>query len=79
MAAVLIVRPWGLFGKPEAAARRTGGVSDQPGNAARAAPTAASISAALANATRRLSAPAAGSNTSPVRPDEPSTGLPPMK
>jgi branched-chain amino acid transport system permease protein len=25
MAVVLIVRPWGLFGKPEAAARRTPG------------------------------------------------------
>ena len=27
MAAVLIVRPWGLFGKPEAAARRTPGIT----------------------------------------------------
>jgi branched-chain amino acid transport system permease protein len=30
MAAVLIVRPWGLFGKPEAAARRTPGLSVHP-------------------------------------------------
>src|SRR6266581_8148943 len=30
MAAVLIVRPWGLFGKPEAAARRTPGLTVNP-------------------------------------------------
>jgi len=30
MAAVLIVRPWGLFGKPEAAARKTPGLSVRP-------------------------------------------------
>jgi branched-chain amino acid transport system permease protein len=30
MAAVLIVRPWGLFGKPEAAARRTPGLTVTP-------------------------------------------------
>jgi branched-chain amino acid transport system permease protein len=30
MAAVLIVRPWGLFGKPEAAARQTPGLAVQP-------------------------------------------------
>jgi branched-chain amino acid transport system permease protein len=30
MAAVLIVRPWGLFGKPEAAARRTPGITVNP-------------------------------------------------
>jgi branched-chain amino acid transport system permease protein len=30
MAAVLIVRPWGLFGKPEAAARRTPGLTFTP-------------------------------------------------
>jgi branched-chain amino acid transport system permease protein len=30
MAAVLIVRPWGLFGKPEAAARRTPGLTLNP-------------------------------------------------
>ena len=30
MAVVLIVRPWGLFGKPEAAARRTPGLSVNP-------------------------------------------------
>ncbi len=30
MAVVLIVRPWGLFGKPEAPARRTPGASVQP-------------------------------------------------
>jgi branched-chain amino acid transport system permease protein len=30
MAAVLIVRPWGLFGKPEAAARRTPGLTVHP-------------------------------------------------
>ena len=30
MAAVLIVRPWGLFGKPEAAARQTPGIVVQP-------------------------------------------------
>ncbi len=30
MAIVLIVRPWGLFGKPEAAARRTPGLSVNP-------------------------------------------------
>jgi len=30
MAVVLIVRPWGLFGKPEAAARRTPGLSVHP-------------------------------------------------
>src|SRR5690349_18136760 len=30
MAVVLIVRPWGLFGKPEAAARRTPGLTVNP-------------------------------------------------
>ncbi|MBN8961930.1 MAG: ABC transporter permease [Rhizobiales bacterium] len=30
MAVVLIVRPWGLFGKPEAAARQTPGLAVQP-------------------------------------------------
>jgi branched-chain amino acid transport system permease protein len=30
MAAVLIVRPWGLFGKPEAVARKTPGLSVRP-------------------------------------------------
>src|SRR3981081_1579571 len=30
MAAVLIVRPWGLFGRPEAAARRTPGLTVNP-------------------------------------------------
>ena len=30
MAVVLIVRPWGLFGKPEAAARKTPGLSVRP-------------------------------------------------
>ncbi len=30
MAVVLIVRPWGLFGKPEAAARQTPGLAIQP-------------------------------------------------
>ena len=30
MAAVLIVRPWGLFGRPEAAARRTPGITVNP-------------------------------------------------
>src|SRR2546429_2633736 len=30
MAAVLIVRPWGLFGRPEAAARRTPGITANP-------------------------------------------------
>src|SRR6202008_3451907 len=30
MAVVLIVRPWGLFGKPEAAARRTPGLTVTP-------------------------------------------------
>ncbi len=30
MAAVLIVRPWGLFGKPEAAARKTPGLTVRP-------------------------------------------------
>ena len=30
MAVVLIVRPWGLFGKPEAAARKTPGLSMRP-------------------------------------------------
>ncbi|RZI37839.1 ABC transporter permease, partial [Herbaspirillum sp. HC18] len=30
MAAVLIVRPWGLFGKPEAPARRTPGLTVNP-------------------------------------------------
>src|SRR4029078_4599794 len=30
MAIVLIVRPWGLFGKPEAAARRTPGLTVNP-------------------------------------------------
>jgi len=30
MAVVLIVRPWGLFGKPEAAARRTPGLTINP-------------------------------------------------
>jgi len=30
MATVLIVRPWGLFGKPEAAARRTPGITVNP-------------------------------------------------
>src|SRR2546429_694079 len=30
MAVVLIVRPWGLFGKPEAAARRTPGITVNP-------------------------------------------------
>lgn len=30
MAAVLIVRPWGLFGKPEAPARRTPGIAVRP-------------------------------------------------
>ncbi|MFX8895565.1 hypothetical protein ABTM96_20745, partial [Acinetobacter baumannii] len=30
MAAVLIVRPWGLFGKPEAVARKTPGLTVRP-------------------------------------------------
>ncbi len=43
------------------AARRAGGVSDHAGNARRAAPTAASISAGVASATRAWISPVAGS------------------
>ena len=40
MAVVLIVRPWGLFGKPEAAARRTPGLTVNPWRPADARPSA---------------------------------------
>src|SRR5262249_32471385 len=60
-------------------ARTTGGVRDQAGNAAAAARTAASTSAALANGTCRARVPVAGSNTSPVRLPSPGTARPPIQ
>ena len=48
----------------------------QPSNAKLAAVTAVSTSAADANATRLLTRPVAGSNTSPVRPDGPANAFP---
>src|SRR5436190_6556339 len=49
-------------------ARRTAGVALQAGNAAIAALTAASTSAASANGTARMTCPVAGFVTSPYRP-----------
>ena len=60
-------------------ARRSGGVLAQAGQAALAAATAVSTSDALAMATRALTSPEAGLNTSPNLPLVPATGLPPMK
>ena len=60
-------------------ARRSGGVAAQAGQAAAAAATALSTSAASASATRPVTSPAAGLNTSPNLPLVPATGLPPMK
>ena len=60
-------------------ARCSGGVADQPGNAASAAAIAARVSSALANATVPLGCPVAGLNTAPSRPDPPATRRPPTK
>src|SRR5437764_1317014 len=57
-------------------ARRTGGVSRQAGNAAVAALTAASTSAAPASGTARMTCPVAGFVTSPKRPLLDATGCP---
>src|SRR5437868_3860429 len=57
-------------------ARRSGGVSAQAGNAARALATAASTSEALASETRALTWPVAGLNTSEARPLRPGATLP---
>jgi branched-chain amino acid transport system permease protein len=45
MAAVLIVRPWGLFGRPEAAARRTPGLTVNPWRPLRSSGRMAAIAA----------------------------------
>ncbi len=57
-------------------ARLVSEVSLQSANAFFAATTAVSTSSTLANATRALSLPVAGSNTGPVRPEQPSWRLP---
>ena len=60
-------------------ARRSGGVLAQAGQAAVAAATARSNSAALAIATLPVTPPEAGSNTSLNLPLIPATCWPPMK
>src|SRR6202166_2286937 len=47
MAAVLIVRPWGLFGRPEAAARRTPGLTVNPWRPLRSSGRMAAIAALM--------------------------------
>src|SRR5499426_1702766 len=60
-------------------ARRSAGASRQAGNAAWAAFTAASMSAALQNGTRFVTAPSAGLVTSPKRPLVEATWRPPIQ
>src|SRR4030088_1333051 len=54
MAAVLIVRPWGLFGKPEAAARRTPGLTVNPWRPLTSNERLAAIAALVRAGARRL-------------------------
>jgi hypothetical protein len=54
-------------------------VARQPGNAARAAATAASTSSTDARSTSRATTPRAGSKTGPRRPEVPATRRPPIQ
>ena len=61
-----------------ASARSCGVVADHSGNAAAAAVTAASTSAAWLEGTSAIVSPVAGSRTGSVRPEAAGTHLPPM-
>ena len=65
--------------RKSSSARLASEVARQAGNAAFAAATAAPTSSVVARSTSPDCCPSAGLKTGPLRPDVPSTGLPPIQ